>query len=88
MLRHAVERCEGEMRRWSTAEKRPFRPVSADKNLRAGRTEKEEERKLRQAEAIAAVEKWGGGIGERKDCLEINACKKKRSNATVAGSKT
>ncbi|KYN40238.1 hypothetical protein ALC56_05183, partial [Trachymyrmex septentrionalis] len=49
---HAVERCEGETRRWSTAEERPFRLVSADKNLRVGRTEKEEERKLQEAEAI------------------------------------
>ncbi|TGZ46698.1 hypothetical protein DBV15_09140 [Temnothorax longispinosus] len=46
------KRCGGETRRWSAAEERPFRPVSADKNLRVGRTEKEEERKLREAEAI------------------------------------
>lgn len=39
---------------WSTAEERPFRAVSADKNSRVGRTGKEEERKLREAEAIGA----------------------------------
>ncbi|KYQ51202.1 hypothetical protein ALC60_09667 [Trachymyrmex zeteki] len=32
-LGHAVERCRCETRRWSTAEERPFRLVSADKNL-------------------------------------------------------
>ncbi|EGI62065.1 hypothetical protein G5I_09645 [Acromyrmex echinatior] len=50
-LGHAMKRCGGETRRWST-EERPFRLVSADKNLRVGRTEKEEERKLQEAEAI------------------------------------
>ncbi|KYN13937.1 hypothetical protein ALC57_14011, partial [Trachymyrmex cornetzi] len=54
-LRHAVKR-GGETRRWSTAEERPFRLVSADKNLRVRRTEKEEERKLQEAEAIGGRE--------------------------------
>ncbi|KYM91204.1 hypothetical protein ALC53_01616 [Atta colombica] len=44
------------MRRWSTAEERPFRLVSVDKNLRVGRTEKEEKRKLQEAEAIGGRE--------------------------------
>lgn len=77
MLRYAVEHRGGETRRWSTAEERPFRLVSADKNLRVGRTEKEEERKLREAEVIGGIEKRGGGVGERKGCLEISACKRK-----------
>lgn len=55
-----MECCGGETKRWSTAEERPFRPVSADKNLRVGRTEKEEERKLREAEAIGGVDQGSG----------------------------
>jgi len=51
-----VEHCGDETRRWSTAEERPFRLVSVDKNLRVGRTEKEEKRKLQEAEAIGGRE--------------------------------
>lgn len=83
-----MERCEGETRRWSTAEQRPFRSVSADKNLRVGRTEKEEERKLREAEVIGGERRGGGGARGRKGCLKDQRVQKEESDATVAGSKT
>lgn len=62
MLRDTVECCGGETRRWSAAEERPFRSVSADKNLKVERTEKKEGRKLREAEAIGGRE-----VGRRRE---------------------
>jgi len=61
-----VECYGGETRRWNTAGERPFQPVSADKNLRVGRTEKEEERKLWEAEAIGGRE-----VGRRRRRTKI-----------------
>lgn len=72
-----MERCGGETRRWSTAEQRPFRSVSADKNLRVGRTEKEEERKLREAEVIGGERRGAAAQESEKAASEINACKRK-----------